>query len=85
MAKKTFKKGLTNLIQSTESQNNRMPERRHDGMTENEDIPQVAKRKVTYYLEPDIVKRLKIAAAKNDTELSTMVSNALSEYLPKFE
>jgi predicted HicB family RNase H-like nuclease len=85
MAKKTFKKGLTNLIQSTESHNNRMPSKQNDSITADQDIPQVVKRKVTYYLEPEIVKRLKIAAARNETELSTMVSKALSEYLPKYE
>jgi len=85
MAKKNFKKGLTSLIQSTENQNSRKPVRQNDGTEEKSDIQQVVKRKVTYYLEPEIVKRLKIAAAKNETELSTMVGKALTEYLPKYE
>lgn len=58
------------------------PDSREEKTTDGE-RPATEKKKVTYYIWPEMIRELKILAAKTDRDLSDLVSEAIEDILTK--
>jgi len=66
----------------TAKQPDRKPASRQDGKTaKRHDVKTSKRQKVTFYTDPDLVKRIKIKAIEENMKLSDLITKALKTYL----
>lgn len=60
------------------------PARQQDSKTVKDILEEKTKKKATYYLEPSLIKSLKLIGIEKDRDLSNLVSEAIEDLIKKY-